>query len=238
MIGGTQIGIAIRLTNVTYANGPLVIDIGNTDNVVWDLSPANPLHDEFVFADDVNDQTGGSNDEDDTREAVSNRDWTLVYLYTLPTTHSGQIRPRLYPDATSYPADNRYVYIWGSEGSTGGNKFSSVASRHGLLDAAARSYPQVRHVQPVSRVLLVDAAGTALTKAPRSGKSRLIQSVSVSTTHGYSTPRLGDIAGDNCAYFGVGDDVNFARKGDSAESDVAHRGRPCACIVWCLSAAR
>ena len=209
VIGGTQIGIAIRLTNVTYANGPLVIDIGNTDNVVWDLSPANPLHDEFVFADDVDDQTGGSNDEDDTREAVSNRDWTLVYLYTLPTTHRGQIRPRLYPDATSYPADNRYVYIWGSEGSTGGNKFSSVASRHGLLDAAARSYPQVRHVQPVSRVLLVDAAGTALTKAPRSGKSRLIQSVSVSTTHGYSTPRLGDIAGDNCAYFGVGDDVNF-----------------------------
>ena len=215
VVAGTQIGIAIRLTNVTYANGPLVIDIGNTYNVVWDLSPANPLHDEFVFADDADDQTGGSNDEDDTREAVSNRDWTLVYLYTLPTTNHGEIKPRFYPDETARYPMNRYFYIYGSQGSSGGNKFSRVATNSGTFkDAAGEnlegSFPKATEFTRTGmRVSLVDAAGTALTKAPRSGKSRLIQSVFVATTHGYSTPRLGDIAGDNCAYFGVGDDVNF-----------------------------
>ena len=214
VIGREQIGIAIRLTNVTYANGALVIDIGNTNSVNWEITPANPLHDEFIFPEDADDQTGGSNDEDDARGAVTIRDWTLVYLYTLTTTYSGSIRLRFYPDTTSYP-DNRYVYIWGSGGSGGGNKFSSVATRGGLFkdattgEALKVSYPQARVVKPVGDFDLVDAAGTPLTRAPRLGKSRMIQSVSVSTTHGYSTLRLEDIAADNCAYFGVGDDVNF-----------------------------
>ena len=214
VIGGDQIGIAIRLTNVTYADGDLVIDIGTTNNVNWQIKPVNPLHDEFIFPDDADDQTGGPNDEDDARGAVTIRDWTLVYLYTLTTTYSGSIRLRFYPDTTNYP-NNRFVYIWGSGGSGGGNKFSSVATRGGLFkdattgEALKVSYPQARVVKPVRGIQLVDAAGTPLTRAPRLGKSRMIQSVSVSTTHGYSTLRLEDIAADNCAYFGVGDDVNF-----------------------------
>ena len=215
VIGREQIGIAIRLTNVTYADGNLVIDIGNTNNVNWEITPVNPLHDEFIFPDDADDQTGGSNDEDDSREAVMIRDWTLVYLYTLTTTYSGSIRLRFYPDTASYPTNNRYVFIWGSGGSGGGNKFSSVGTRVGFFkdattgEALKVSYPQARVVKPVRDFDLVDAAGTPLTRAPRLGKSRMIQSVSVSTTHGYSTLRLEDIAADNCAYFGVGDDVNF-----------------------------
>ena len=218
VLAGTQIGIAIRLTNVTYANGSIVIDIGNTTNVAYvpndDLDPKNPLHDEFIFPDDADDQAGGPNDTDENPQAVTIRDWTLVYLYTLPTTHSGKIEPRFYPDPTNYPTNNRYVFIYGSGGSGGGNKYSSVGTESGYFKRASGAairgpYPQARHVAPVRGIQLVDAAGTPLTRAPRLGKSRMIQSVSVSTTHGYSTLRLEDIAADNCAYFGVGDDVNF-----------------------------
>ena len=219
VIGGDQIGIAIRLKNVTYANGPIVIDIGNSKTVAHypedELRPRNPLHDEFIFPDDADDQTGGPNDGDDARGAVTIRDWTLVYLYTLPRNlYSGEIEPRFHPDETNYPTNNRFVFIWGSQGQSGGNKYSSVGTEFGYFKDASGanlkgSYPQARHVKPVRRIQLVDAAGTPLPRAPRLGKSRMIQSVSVSTTHGYSTLRLEDIAADNCAYFGVGDDVNF-----------------------------
>ena len=207
VIGGTQIGIAIRLTNVTYANGQYKLDIGGVEQNIWGFRSGNPLHDEFIFP-------GNAGDSNDTGNAVELREYyTLVGLCTLPTTRNGQIVPKFYDDESRYP-DSRWTFIWGSGGSGGGNKYSSVATRWGYFKDATGAvlpgpYPQARSVDPVMGVSLVDAAGTALTKAPRSGKSRLIQSVAAATTDGYSTLRLDDIAADNCAYYGAGDDVNF-----------------------------